>query len=56
MTLEQREHIATAEGIMDMAAAILRKEGYNDAADVLVAQCEILVEMLQNDNVKGMAT
>ena len=49
MTKEQREHIAATIGIIDMGAAVLRKEGFKDAADVMVAQCEVLQEVLDND-------
>lgn len=49
MTAEQREHIAAAIGIMDMGAAILRNYDYNDAADIMVTQCENLQELLDND-------
>ena len=49
MTQEQREHIVAAIGIMDMGASILRKDGYTYTADVMVAQREILQEMLDHD-------
>lgn len=49
MTREQREALAGTIGIMDMGAAILRKKGYTDAADVMVAQCELLQEIIDND-------
>lgn len=49
MTQEQREHIASSIAIMDMAAAILRKCEYEDAADVVVAQCNTLQDVLDND-------
>lgn len=49
MTREQREHIATTIGIMDMASAILRHAEYNNAAEVLTAQCEVMQEVLDND-------
>jgi len=50
MTREQREHIVAAIGILDMGASILRKDGYTYTADVMVAQCESLQEMLENDS------
>ena len=50
MTQEQRENIVAAIGIMDMGASILRKDGYTYTADVMVAHCEILQEVLDNDS------
>ncbi len=52
MTREQREHIATTIGIMDMASAILRNMEYNNAAEVLTAQCEVMQDVLDNDVVE----
>ena len=49
MTREQREHIAAAVGDIAMGAAILRKEGFIDAADVMAAQCKILRKIIDND-------
>lgn len=49
MTDEQREHIISSVAIMDMAAAILRKCEFEDAASVVTVQCEILQEILDND-------
>lgn len=53
MTQEQREHIAETIGIMEMGAAILRKNDYKDAADIMVTQCELLQEVLDNDGEGG---
>ena len=49
MTNEQREHIVSSVAIMDMAAAILSKCDFEDAANVVTAQCEILQEVLDHD-------
>ena len=52
MTREQREHIAATIGIMDMASAILKHAEYNNAAEVLTAQCEVMQDVLDNDVVE----
>ena len=49
MTNEQREHIISSVAIMDMAAAILRKCKFEDAAAIVSVQCEILQEVLEHD-------
>ena len=48
MTWEQREHIATTIGLMDMSSALL-KDFKSSAAEILATQCEILQEMLDMD-------
>ena len=49
MTGEQREHIATTIGMLEVLIAQMKDEGKEAVQFALIAQTEILQEMLDND-------
>ena len=49
MTGEQREHIATTIGMLDVLNAWMKDEGKEAMQYVLIAQTEILQEVLDDD-------
>ena len=53
MTSEQREHIATTIGMLEVLIAQMKDEGKEAMQYALVAQTEILQEMLDHDRRDG---
>lgn len=49
MTQEQREHIATTIAMLEMAATFLSDDMKIKTANELIAQCQILQEVLDSD-------
>lgn len=53
MTNEQREHIATTIGIMEMIIAVMQETKHDAIQKTVIAQTEILQEMLDNEREEG---
>ena len=49
MTQEQREHIATTIGMLEVASAMLKMQQMGAVGAALDGQCEILQQLLDED-------
>ena len=49
MNQEQREHIATTIGILDMTIAVMQETRHEAIQAALISQTEILQQMLDED-------